>query len=81
MPKDDVRRHLPYLDKNGDLVIPLDAPRRYRWWQLPAGTHLGDAHAPAGNAWLHEAFAQAWACAQFGPDGEDEELDASDKTV
>ena len=24
---------MPYLDKNGDLVIPWNCPKRYRWWQ------------------------------------------------
>ena len=24
---------LPYLDAQGDLVLPINAPRRFRWWQ------------------------------------------------
>jgi hypothetical protein len=24
---------LPHLDENGDLIIPINAPARYRWWQ------------------------------------------------
>jgi hypothetical protein len=24
---------LPYLDKNGELVIPHNCPFKYRWWQ------------------------------------------------
>lgn len=24
---------LPYLNRSGDLMIPLDTPARYRWWQ------------------------------------------------
>jgi hypothetical protein len=25
--------NVPYLDKNGDRVIPSDCPKKYRWWQ------------------------------------------------
>lgn len=25
-------RALPYLDGQGNLVIPMAAPRRFRWW-------------------------------------------------
>ena len=25
---------LPYLDVQGELVLPTNCPRRFRWWQL-----------------------------------------------
>src|SRR5262245_55253931 len=25
--------HLPYLDAHGELIIPMDCPKKYRWWQ------------------------------------------------
>lgn len=24
---------LPYLDAQGELVLPINAPKRFRWWQ------------------------------------------------
>src|SRR5262249_9225752 len=30
---DENPKALPYLDAHGDLVIPMDCPKKYRWWQ------------------------------------------------
>jgi hypothetical protein len=32
-PEDAEGGRLPYLNRSGDLMIPLDTPPRYRWWQ------------------------------------------------
>jgi hypothetical protein len=66
----------PYIDHGGSLVIPLDCPRRYRWWQLPRGRTLDDEE---GRAHLHACFAEAWTLALFGRDAE--EHDAMKRTT
>jgi hypothetical protein len=38
---------LPYLDKNDNLVIPIDAPRKYRWWQ--GGQSIKETEAELRN--------------------------------
>lgn len=49
----------PYLDKNGDLRIPMDSDKEFRWWQGIPWVSGDVAAMQAADALQHERFENA----------------------